>query len=199
MLLMNDTVAPERTHLPKQHVTVLANEARAIQVRRGQLLRIEAGSPGVVASLFGFTEDPSVHLSVHHTRVFSNSYVLGKGMRLVTNRRRPLMVLGQDSVGHHDLLLPASPQVLDALKACAAEVGLSPDKWPDPINLFMNVELDQCGGLHPKPPRTQAGDHVTSRVLIDTTFIVCACPTDVEHHDQVGTLELTVAEDLSEF
>ena len=59
--------------------------------------------------MFGFSRiNDDVYMSVHHTRVFSNSYVLQAGMRIVSNRRRAMMVLGKDSSGKHDLLLPAS-------------------------------------------------------------------------------------------
>src|SRR5438445_2551229 len=105
MLLLKEPQS--RAPLPPQRVAVPAGQSRAIEVKRGQILRIEAKEAGAVASMFGFSRDnPDLFMSVHHTRVFSNSYVLQAGMRIVTNRRRPLMVLGKDTSGKHDLLLP---------------------------------------------------------------------------------------------
>jgi uncharacterized protein YcgI (DUF1989 family) len=120
MLLMKDP-SGNRAALPLSKVRIAAASAGSIVVKRGQLLRITALEDGAVASLFGFDEaQQDVHLSVHHTRVFSNSYVLAAGMRLVNNRRRPVMVLGKDSVGQHDLLMPASTTAALSSSAWAA-------------------------------------------------------------------------------
>ncbi|WP_346831637.1 urea carboxylase-associated family protein [Pseudomonas abietaniphila] len=212
MLLMKEATET-RAPLPMQTVTVDAASAGSILVKRGQLLRITALEDGAVASLFGFSEtDPNVHLSVHHTRVFSNSYVLGAGMRMVNNRRRPVMVLGKDSVGQHDLLLPASTSAflaangyarqigcVEALQAELQRLGRQQPKLPDPINLFMNVQLDQRGTLTPLPTTVKAGDSVTCRVVLDTVFVVSTCCTGIPGNDTPGAVRLSVAEDLSDF
>lgn len=212
MLLMKDS-SQNRTPLPVQVRHVEAGSTGSIVVKRGQLLRITAMEDGAVASLFGFSEaDPSIHLSVHHTRVFSNSYVLGAGMRLVNNRRRPVMVLGKDSVGKHDLLLPASTTTflaangyagqlgcVEALQGELRQLGRQQPKLPDPINLFMNVQLDQNGTLTPLPSTVKAGDSVTCRVVLDTLFVVSTCCTGIIGNDQPGAVKLSVAEDLTDF
>jgi uncharacterized protein YcgI (DUF1989 family) len=212
MLLMKEATET-RAPLPMQTVTVDAASAGSILVKRGQLLRITALADGAVASLFGFSEtEPNVHLSVHHTRVFSNSYVLGAGMRMVNNRRRPVMVLGKDSVGQHDLLLPASTSAflaangyagqigcVEALQAELQRLGRQQPKLPDPINLFMNVQLDQRGTLKPLPTTVKAGDSVTCRVVLDTVFVVSTCCTGIPGNDTPGPVRLSVAEDLSDF
>jgi len=212
MLLMKDA-SQSRAPLPVQVHRVEAGSAGSIVVKRGQLLRITALEDGAVASLFGFSEaEPSVHLSVHHTRVFSNSYVLGAGMRLVNNRRRPVMVLGKDSVGKHDLLLPASTTAflaangyagqlgcVEALQSELQQLGRHQPKLPDPINLFMNVHLDQTGTLTPQPSTVKTGDAVTCRVVLDTLFVVSTCCTGIVGNDRPGAVELSVAEDLTDF
>jgi len=212
MLLMKDP-SHDREPLPVRVTHVEAGSAGSILVKRGQLLRITAVEDGAVASLFGFSEaDPSVHLSVHHTRVFSNAYVLTAGMRLVNNRRRPVMVLGKDSVGKHDLLLPASTTAfltangyagqlgcVEALQAELQRLGRQQPKLPDPINLFMNVHLDQKGTLSAQPSTVKAGDAVTCRVVLDTLFVVSTCCTGIRGNDRPGAVELWVAEDLTDF
>src|SRR5258706_5959971 len=127
MLLMIDPV--QREAQPRRRAKVMPDTAGAIDVLQGQLLKITALEAGAVASLFGFVKNQrDTFLSVHHTRVFSNSYVLGLGMRLVTNRRRPLMVLGKDTTGTHDLLMPASTTAylasmgLDGRQGCVEAV-----------------------------------------------------------------------------
>ncbi|MGE7991066.1 urea carboxylase-associated family protein [Pseudomonas sp. NPDC089554] len=211
MLLMKENVA-DRSPLPAQTTVVPAGTAGSIAVRRGQLLRIEALEEGAVASLFGFSDaDPMIHLSVHHTRVFSNSYVLGSGMRLVNNRRRPVMVLGKDSIGKHDLLLPASTTAylrskgydgigcVEALQAELQRLGRQQPKLPDPVNLFMHVELARDGSITPQPNRVKAGDKITCRVVQDMLFVVSTCCTGVEGNDRPAAVALSVAEDLDSF
>ena len=211
MLIMKEHVT-DRAPLPARRVEVAASSAGSIAVKRGQLLRIEALEEGAVASLFGFSEaDPMVHLSVHHTRVFSNAYVLGSGMRLVNNRRRPVMVLGKDSIGQHDLLLPASTtaylasqgyQSIGCVEAVQAELDRlqrQQPKLPDPINLFMHVNLERDGSIHPQPNTVKAGDMITCRVIQDMLFVVSTCCTGIVGNDRPGAVALSVAENLSDF
>jgi uncharacterized protein YcgI (DUF1989 family) len=211
MLLLKEPAT--RAPLPSQRVAVPAGESRAIEVRRGQILRIEATQPGAVAALFGFSRDnPDVFMSVHHTRVFSNSYVLQAGMRIVTNRRRALMVLGKDSSGKHDLLLPASTTAflekngyigqigcIESVSTIIKEMDLRPPKIPDPINLFMHVALHQDGRIEPLPNTTRAGDFIVCRVVMDMVFVVSTCCTGIAGNDTPATFEIAVAEELDDF
>jgi len=212
MLLMRESYEETAVRTLTEPVQVAAGSIGSIRVLRGQLLRITAQGDGAVASLFGFSlADPAVWLSVHHTRVFSNSYLLGSGMRLVNNRRRPMMVLGKDSVKRHDLLLPASTTAflaergypdegcLDALRGELARLGMVVPKLPDPINLFMHVKLTREGEILPETNLTQAGDSITCRVVMDTQFIVSACNTGIEGNDRPAPLLLSVAENLHDF
>ncbi len=212
MLLMRESYEETAVRTLAEPVQVAAGSIGSIRVLRGQLLRIIAQGDGAVASLFGFSlADPAVWLSVHHTRVFSNSYLLGSGMRLVNNRRRPMMVLGKDSVKRHDLLLPASTTVflaergypgegcLDALRGELARLGMVVPKLPDPINLFMHVKLTREGEILPETNLTQTGDSITCRVVMDTQFIVSACNTGIEGNDRPAPLLLSVAENLHDF
>ncbi|WP_312666180.1 urea carboxylase-associated family protein [Pantoea sp. CTOTU49201] len=212
MLLMRESYEETAVRTLAEPVQVAPGSIGSIRVLRGQLLRITAQGDGAVASLFGFSlADPAVWLSVHHTRVFSNSYLLGSGMRLVNNRRRPMMVLGKDSVKRHDLLLPASTTAflrergyqgegcLDALRGELARLGMVVSKLPDPINLFMHVKLTREGDILPETNLTKAGDSITCRVVMDTQFIVSACNTGIEGNDRPAPLLLSVAENLHDF
>ncbi len=212
MLLMRESYEETAVRTLAEPVQVAPGSIGSIRVLRGQLLRITAQGDGAVASLFGFSlADPAVWLSVHHTRVFSNSYLLGSGMRLVNNRRRPMMVLGKDSVKRHDLLLPASTTAflrergyqgegcLDALRGELARLDMVVPKLPDPINLFMHVKLTREGDILPETNLTKAGDSITCRVVMDTQFIVSACNTGIEGNDRPAPLLLSVAENLHDF
>jgi uncharacterized protein len=104
---------------PGDDVPVPSGGAAAVLVRQGQLLSIETMVPRQVAGLFAWTAaDSGEWLSPHHTRVFGGTFELRMGMRLVTNRRRPVFVVGRDSFRRHDVLLPAS-------EASVAAVGMA--------------------------------------------------------------------------
>jgi uncharacterized protein YcgI (DUF1989 family) len=141
--------------LPAEHsLRIETGAIMAFPVRQGQLLTIVDERGGQPAALFGVDAADSRHfVSPHHTRVFSNSFILRLGMRVVTNRRRPAMVLGRDTVGAHDLLMPvteagdgadcegASERFKDKVRAALARQRVDVVRVPDPINLF----LDVCG------------------------------------------------------
>lgn len=149
--------------------------ASAISVGVGQLLVVESVDPGQVAALFAFTDaDTGEFLSPHHTRVFGGSFILRMGTRMVTNRRRPMFVVGRDSLREHDLLLPASDQSRLTAVAAATEASLRIAKLPDPVNLFANVRLSGDGRLTVGPGRARAGERITFRVLIDATIVVAS-------------------------
>ena len=187
-------------------IVVGADRAEAVVARRGQLLTVTDIEGRQPAALFAITlADPREFLSPHHTRVFSNSFMLRLGMRLVTNRRRPILVLGKDTVDSNDLLFPAVDRdylarhgqsgragaAENALQALA-DAGVQPPKLPDPINLFLNVGLTTDGALVPGPLRSRAGDHVTFRVVIDAIFVVATTARDVGHWGEGSSTPLEV-------
>ncbi len=180
--------------------------ARGFPVIRGQLLTIVDLQGGRPVALYAFTNgDVGEFLSPHHTRVFSNTYVLGFGMRLVTNRRRPIFVLGKDTVRKHDLLMPASttrylsetghPGLAGCREAVAAAVkdrGLDPPKLPDPVMLFAHVEVRPDGSLLSRGAASKAGDFVTFRVLIDSSCVVANCGTGLFKNESRTPVEVRV-------
>ncbi len=188
LLLKHPTATPTPRELDLE---IAHNTARAIPVGWGQLLTITDVSGCRPVALYAFAKsDLHEFLSPHHTRVFSNTYVLNFGIRLVTNRRRPIFVLGKDTVRHHDLLMPASTTrylvkvglvhcigCVEAVEAALKRSRLAPPKIPDPVNLFAHVEVNADGSLAPKGSAPKAGDYVTFRVLIDSICIVSNCST----------------------
>lgn len=191
---------------PEAEVVVGADRAGAVVARRGQLLTVTDLEGRQPAALFAVTlADPREFLSPHHTRVFSNSFMLRLGMRLVTNRRRPILVLGRDTVDSNDLLFPAVDgdylaqhghsgrvgAVENALRAFT-DAGVEPPKLPDPVNLFLNVGLNADGALVPGPLRSRAGDRVTFRVVIDATFVVATTARDVGHWNEGASAPIGV-------
>jgi uncharacterized protein YcgI (DUF1989 family) len=162
---------------PERTLLIPGGGARIFPVVQGQLLTIRDIRGGQVGALFAFTQaDIREFMSPHHTRVFGGTFLLRLGTRVVTNRRRPMFVLGRYTVRSHDLLIPASPACLEVVVNTLSAEGLNPPRIPDPVHLFMNVGLDSSGRLHPGPPCSKAGDHLTFRVLIDSICALAACP-----------------------
>lgn len=156
-------------------VEIGPGDAACVAFEVGQLLTIELLDPGQIAALYAFSDaDRNEHLSPHHTRVFGGSFVLRMGTRMVTNRRRPMFVVGRDSLRVHDLLLPASDATGAAVqRALAATVGEVPH-LPDPVNLFADVRLSHDGRLDPHPAPGRAGDRVTLRAVMKGVAAVAA-------------------------
>jgi uncharacterized protein YcgI (DUF1989 family) len=160
---------------PEQEVMVEPSRAGMLVVRQGQLLAIEVPDGGQVVALFAWTiADPSEWLSPHHTRVFGGTFLLRMGTRLVTNRRRPIFVVGRDSLRRHDLLLPASDEAVAAVRAALAEAEFDPARIADPVNLFAAARLDPDGRIDVEPSPARPGERWTVRALIDSVVAVTA-------------------------
>ena len=165
---------------PEADLDVPGGVAVTLVVRRGQMLAIGAPDGGQVASLFAWTTaDPAEWLSPHHTRVFGGTFLLRMGTRLVTNRRRPIFVVGRDSLRRHDLLLPASDETVGAVHASVSSAGLTVPKIPDPVNLFMDGRLGEDGRIDVRPSPARPGERWTVRVLIDAHIAVAATRTGI--------------------
>ena len=178
---------------PEADMVVPAGAARLIDVRRGQLLAIEPPEGGQVAALFAWTlADPAEWLSPHHTRVFGGTFELRMGTRLVTNRRRPIMVVGRDSLRRHDLLLPASDATVEAVRAEIDRAAVVVPRVPDPVNLFLDARLGPDGQFDVRPTPARPGERWTVRCLIDAHVAVAAGPTGIPEASAVPARPLSV-------
>lgn len=177
---------------PEAEFVIPGGTGKAFEVSRGQLLTIVDIAGGQVAALFALTAaDEREFMSPHHTRVFAGTFTPHLGLRITTNRRRPIFVLVRDSVGRHDMLMPACDRYryeqegrpghrscLQNLREALEGFGLRVPRLPDPINLFMNVVVDGDGKLTAGTPLSKPNDYVTLRVLKDAVCVVSACPLD---------------------
>lgn len=177
-----------------REIIVPAGYARAFEVRKGDTFTVTDAEGGQIADLVAFNaHDTAERLSSSHTRLALHSIRFKVGDSLRTNLRRPMMEIIKDTVGTHDMLVPACDEqrylvdygVKDH-RSCVSnfEEVLVPWKIersgiPDPLNIFENAAIDQDGSLVHLPVLSKPGDHITFRALMDLVCAVSACPMDL--------------------
>lgn len=154
---------------------------------------------GQVGDVFAFVAAPGAdllveHHSAGHTRAAVSRLFPAIGEQFVTDRRRPLLTLVEDtSPGVHDMLIAAcDPARYDGLgsvghRSCADNlrdalraVGLRFDgPIPQPINVFMQIPVGSDGDLRWLPAPTSRGESITFEAVLDCVVVVSACPQDL--------------------
>lgn len=176
-------------------VEVPPREGRAVEVDAGQLVRVIDVEGGQVGDTWAFCrDDPSEYQSAEHTRVHVGKLFPAVGEQFVTNRRRPILELVEDSSpGIHDMLIAACDpprfrqlgvegwhaSCQENLQRAMAAIGHPDVEVPQPINLFMNTPFLPDGRVRWLEAESEAGDSVTFRALLDCYFVVSACPQDI--------------------
>ncbi|WP_433280543.1 DUF1989 domain-containing protein [Pseudonocardia xinjiangensis] len=180
-------VSPGTTRVP-----VPAGTGRAVRVSAGERVRVVDPEGGQVGDVFAFTD--TEHHSASHTRAVTSRLFPAVGEHFVTQRRRPILTLVEDtSPGQHDMLIAAcDPERYAALgaaghRSCAenlrealAAVGHAyAGPTPQPINVFMRIPVEPDGQLRWLAAPTAPGDSITFEAVLDCTVVVSACPQDI--------------------
>jgi uncharacterized protein len=178
---------------PGERLLIPARSARAFFVPAGATLRvIDVEGQQVADVVCANAADPSEGLSGIVSTQLNKAIYLTTGHVLYSTRRRPLMTIGQDRGGRHDLLMGACsavsyklrygvddhPSCQALLSAVLGPLGVSADV-PDTFNAFMNVPCGPDGALDVQTPLTQPGDYVDLRADTDCIVAVAACPADL--------------------
>lgn len=179
-----------------ERIVVPAREGRAFRVAAGQQFRVIDMEGGQVADTFAYcADDVSEFHSAQHTRAHVDRLFPKVGEQFVTNRRRPILALVEDSSpGIHDMLIaacdPARYELLgvaewhasceENLITAMARLGHEHIVVPQPINLFMNTPVaDSDGRIEWLPAESRPGDHVVLRAELDCIVCISACPQDI--------------------
>jgi uncharacterized protein YcgI (DUF1989 family) len=179
-------------------MTIPARRGKAARVRRGEAIRIINTHGSQVVDTWAFVDAPdrvpTEFMSMEHTRASLLKLRPVVGDTLITNRRRPILVLAEDtSPGIHDTLIAACDNerygllgctdyhdnCTDNLDAALRELGLRPARTPSPLNLFMNIPWTGNGELAFEAPRSRPGDYVVLRAELDCIVAMSACPQDI--------------------
>ena len=176
-------------------INIPARSGKATLVSGGQSVRIINTHGQQVVDTWAFRRDDLTEfMSMEHSRTSLGRIMPAVGQSMVTNRRRPILTLVEDtSGGIHDTLLAACDRYryellgceeyhdncTDNMAAALAELGLTPPETPSPWNLFMNIPVALDGSVTFEPPVSRPGDHVTLRAELDCVVVFSACPQDM--------------------
>ena len=181
-------------------VTIPARGGKAAFVEAGQRIRVINTHGQQVVDTWAFRRDELTEfMSMEHSRTFLSRIMARVGDSMVTNHRRPILTLVEDttvegdSAGIHDTLLAACDRYryellgcegyhdncTDNLTAGLAELGLTPAETPSPWNLFMNIPVASDGTVSFEAPVSRPGDYVTLRAEMDCVLAFSACPQDI--------------------
>jgi len=144
-------------------ITIPARQGKAITLRRGQHIKVINTHGQQVIDTWAFNRaDLTECLSMEHSRASLSRIIARVGDSMVTNHRRPILTIVEDtSPGIHDTLIAACDRYRYELLGCTthhdnctdnlvagmAALGLTPPKTPSPWNLFMNIPVQAVGGL----------------------------------------------------
>ena len=178
-----------------QSLVLKARTGKALKLPMGSLIRIVNTHGRQVVDTWAFAEsDISEFMSMEHSRVHMGRVNPVAGSVLLTNRRRPVLTIVEDtSGGVHDTMLAACDvyryemlgcttyhrNCTDNLREALGELGLVPTETPSPLNLFQNSSIKSDGALVIEPPIAPAGTHVTLRAEMDIVIAFSACPQDM--------------------
>ena len=176
-------------------IAIPARSGKAALMAKGQSVRVINTHGQQVVDTWAFARpDLTEFMSMEHSRTALARIMPQVGQSMVTNRRRPILTLVEDtSGGIHDTLLAACDRYryellgceeyhdncTDNLASALAEFGLTPPETPSPWNLFMNIPVGSGGAVSFEPPVSRPGDHLTLRAETDCVIAFSACPQDM--------------------
>ena len=176
-------------------ITIPVRTGKATVAAVGQHIQVINTHGQQVVDTWAFNRDDETEfMSMEHTRTTLGRIMPLVGQSMVTNHRRPILTLVEDtSGGIHDTLLAACDRYryellgceeyhdncTDNLATALLEVGLTLPETPSPWNLFMNIPVAADGTVGFEPPVSKPGDYVVLRAEMDCVVAFSACPQDV--------------------
>jgi uncharacterized protein YcgI (DUF1989 family) len=176
-------------------ITIPARRGKAARVGAGQRIRIVNTHGTQVVDAWAFdARDVTEWMSMEASRASFMKLAAAVGDAFVTNRRRPILTLVDDTsrCAHDTLMAPCDRQrygllgvtghhdnCRDNLHAALAELGLTIPATPPSLNLFMNIPWTADGRLAWGEPVSTPGSYVVFRAEMDLVIAFSACPQDI--------------------
>ena len=189
-------------------VTIAPQSGAGVVLKAGESIRVESPEGAQVADLFAFVlNQPDEYLCPRMTMTRQRRLYPRLGEPFYSNRRRPLLLLEEDTVGVHDLLYPACdsrlfgarglsdhPSCRGNLNQVLEEIGFKAGGHAEPHNLFQNSPVvDMEGNMEVRESPAKPGDHVLLKALDDLLVVVTACSvTGVLNGHRPKPIELEV-------
>lgn len=169
------------------------------EIRRGSHLRIIdlLGNQAVDTLLYS-SADRHERYSASATIVGQKSLYLTTGTVLLSSAGRPLATIVADTCGRHDTVGGACSAESNSVRygldarfmhscrdnflhaaqscACGLALGLTKRDIVSNINFFMNVPIDEQGGLQFVDGVSAPGKYVELRAEMDVTVLISNCP-----------------------
>lgn len=196
-----------------QPIEIAARRGAAVTLARGRSITIINTYGGQVVDMWAFrADDPGEHMSMPHSVVTLSRIKPAVGDVLVSNLRRSVLKLVEDSSpGVHCMLFAACDRARYALLGCAeyhdncadnlrsavADRHIPLPYIPTPLNLFMNTKFEKNAVMIIEAPQAKAGDLVTFRAEHDCTIVLSACPQDLVPVNAHGCTPTAVAYSVS--
>jgi uncharacterized protein len=168
---------------------------RAVEVLRGQILRIEQVGKGQCADFNAFNlHDHKEYFHTGRTRHLHGLFPKeGDMLWSAPPRERPMFTIIRDTVGTNDILYPRCSGFLyeyqygfeshtnchDILAESIREYGLTPDDVHDSFNFWMHTGVDRTGNPYIKRMLAREGDHVELIAHFDILAVPNVCGADI--------------------
>jgi uncharacterized protein YcgI (DUF1989 family) len=188
-------ISPDGTPELGRRYTVPARQGRAARLARGQSISVINTHGTQVCDLWALSlANLAEFLSWEHARAGIGRIMPRVGDALLTNRRRPILTLTEDtSPGVHDTLIAACDlfrylnlgvdgyhdNCADNLRMALAAIGERTTEVPQPFNIWMNIPVHADGSIDWLPTVSRPGDRVTLRAEMDCIVAMSACPQDM--------------------
>jgi uncharacterized protein YcgI (DUF1989 family) len=176
-------------------ISIPARSGKALRLRARQSVKVINTHGQQVVDTWAFNAaDLGEFMSMEHARVAMGHIIPKVGDRLVTNRRRAILQIVEDtSGGIHDTLIAACNRwryeqlgcptyhdnCTDNLAAAMRELGLVAPETPSPLNLFMNIPVRDGDDIEFLPPVGTPGSYVTLQAEMDCIIVLSVCPQDI--------------------
>jgi uncharacterized protein len=176
-------------------VTIPARSGKAARVSAGQRIKVVNTHGTQVVDAWAFNAlDLTEWMSMEASRVSFMKLAAAVGDTFVTNQRRPILTLVEDTsrCAHDTLMAPCDrwrygllgvegyhDNCRDNLHAALANLGVVIRATPPSLNLFMNIPWTADGRLAWGEPVSSPGGYAVFRAEMDLVVALSACPQDI--------------------
>lgn len=185
--------------------TLPASSGSAFLLKKDQIVKVINTHGRQVVDFWALNpSNPAEYLSMSHNHAIHRKLHFKVGDTLYSSISRPILSwTGDTSKGDHDTLISAcnplryermgvkgwhascAENYQKAVRGLLATTPLTremidrfPVTPPTPLNLFMNVRVNEEGGIVFRAPTSKEGDHVALKALMDVVVVLSACPMD---------------------